>query len=71
MKWVDRITSSLIMWAHRGNNHRPIAIEARKQIASKLTKDERERLKSNLLLITRVVDAVQLDEDLGGTSNRT
>ena len=63
--WRGRIIASLVMWAKRGNNHKPIAIEARKQFAKKLTTDERKLLKANLLLITRVVDAVDLDEELG------
>ena len=63
--WTQRVVNSLIMWAKRGNNHKPVAIAARKQFAKELTVNERKMLKSNLLLISRVVDAVDLDEELG------
>lgn len=63
--WRNRIINSLKMWARRGNNHKPIAIAARKQFSKELTKEERKSLKANLLLIARVVDAVDLDEELG------
>ena len=62
--WTKRLFNSLKMWAQRGNNHRAVAIEARKRFAKELTRDERETLKGHLLLISRVVDAVNLDEDL-------
>ncbi len=62
--WTQRVVASLQMWAKRGNNHKPIAIEARKVFAKQLNADERQMLKSNLLLIARVVDAVDLDEEL-------
>ena len=62
--WGKRIINSLIMWACRGNNTKPILIEARRQFGKELTLDERKQLKSNLLMITRVVDAVNLDEEL-------
>ena len=62
--WINRIFNSLKMWAQRGNNHKAIAIEARKRIAKELTRDERNKLRGELLLITRVIDATNLDEDL-------
>ena len=62
--WINRIVNSLVMWAHRGNNHRPIAIEARRRFAQELTQDERRLLKGQLLLIGRVVDAVDLEDEL-------
>lgn len=62
--WINRIVNSLVMWAHRGNNHRPIALEARRRFAQELTQEERKLLKGQLLLIGRVVDAVDLDEEL-------
>lgn len=62
--WVRRIVNSLQMWATRGNNTRKVAIEARRRWGKELTSDERKFLKSNLLMITRVVDAVELDEEL-------
>lgn len=62
--WRDRIVVSLIMWSKRGNNHKPVAISARKRFAKELTREERNTLKSQLLLISRVVDAVNLDEEL-------
>ncbi len=62
--WMARIINSLKMWAQRGNNQKAVAIEARKRFASELTREERNRLKGNLLLIGRVVDAVNLDEEL-------
>ena len=63
-KWGNRIVNSLQMWAQRGNNTRPILLEARRRWGKELTRDERMQLRSNLLLMTRVVDAVNLDEEL-------
>lgn len=62
--WTDRVFNTLIMWAHRGNNQKKVAIEARKRFAGELTYEERKTLKSHLLLIGRVVDAINLDEEL-------
>ncbi len=62
--WGNRVVSSLLQWARRGNNTRPILIAARRQFGKELTKDERKLLRANLLMITRVVDAVDLDEEL-------
>lgn len=62
--WGNRVVSSLAQWARRGNNTRPILIAARRQFGKELTKDERKLLRANLLMITRVVDAVDLDEEL-------
>lgn len=62
--WTNRIVNSMVMWAHRGNSHRPIAVEARRRFAQELTQEERKLLKGQLLLIGRVVDAVDLDEEL-------
>ena len=62
--WMNRVYNSLKMWAQRGNNHKQIAIEARKRFAKELTRQERESLKNQLLMISRVVDAVNLDEEL-------
>jgi len=62
--WGKRIVSSLTMWAQRGNNTRTVLIEARRRFSKELTFNERKQLKSNLLMITRVVDAVDLDEEL-------
>lgn len=62
--WGNRICRTLAAWAQRGNNIRPILIQARQKWGKELTKDERKLLKSNLLLITRVVDAIDLDEEL-------
>ena len=63
-KWVDSITHHLEMWATRGNNHRAVAIEVRKRFAKELSRQERDKLKDQLLLISRVIDAVNLDEEL-------
>ncbi len=62
--WGDRVVSSLLQWARRGNNTRPILIAARRQFGKELTKEDRKSLKASLLMITRVVDAVDLDEEL-------
>ncbi len=62
--WTKRIVASLIQWAYRGNNHKPVAIAARKAFSQELTRDERKSLRESLLLIMRVVDAIDLDEDL-------
>ena len=62
--WSRRIVASLAQWARRGNNTRPILIAARKEFGKELSSDERKQLRSNLLMITRVVDAVDLDEEL-------
>ncbi len=62
--WNHRIFHSLKRWAKQGKNHKPVAIEARKRFGKELTRDERSNLKQELLLITRVIDAVDLDEDL-------
>lgn len=62
--WGNRIINSLTMWARRGNNTKPILIAARRQFGKELTVQERKQLKSHLLMITRVVDAVDLDEEL-------
>lgn len=64
LNWNRRIVTSLTGWAQRGNNNRPVLIEARRRFGKELTLDERKQLKSNLLMITRVVDAVNLDEEL-------
>jgi DNA-binding MarR family transcriptional regulator len=62
--WGRRIVNSLTQWARRGNNTRPILIAARQQFGKELTKEERKHLRANLLMLTRVVDAVDLDEEL-------
>lgn len=62
--WGNRVVKSLAMWAQRGNNVRPILIQARRKWGKELSKDERKILKSNLLLITRVIDAIDIDEEL-------
>ena len=62
--WGNRVVASLAQWARRGNNTRPILIAARRQFGKELTKEERKLLRANLLMITRVVDAVDLDEEL-------
>lgn len=62
--WGRRIINSLTMWAKRGNNTRPVLVEARRRWGKELSREERGQLKSNLLMITRVVDAVELDEEL-------
>ncbi len=61
--WSKRVVASLAQWARRGNNTRPILIEARKHFGKELTTQERKQLKSHLLMITRVVDAVDIDEE--------
>ena len=65
-KWTNRIYNTLMIWAKRGNNQKAVAIEARKRIAGELSKEERAKLKDELLLITRVIDATNLDEELQG-----
>ena len=65
MGWNNHVINVIKMWIRRGNNHRSVAIEARKRLGKELTLDERKILKQQLLLITRVVDAIDLDEELG------
>lgn len=62
--WGQRIVASLAQWARRGNNTRSILIAARRRFGKELSQEERKQLRSNLLMITRVVDAVDLDEEL-------
>jgi len=64
MQWTNRIFNSLKMWARRGGNHKSVAIAARRRLAKELTKEERKALKGELLLINRVIDATDLDEEL-------
>ena len=63
-KWCLRVVDTLAQWARRGNSTRPIMIEARRIFGTELDRAELKRLKSNLLFITRVVDAADLEEEL-------
>lgn len=65
MAWTNRVITVLKGWAKRGNNHKSIAIESRKRLGNELDREERKILKQQLLLINRVVDAIDLDEELG------
>jgi len=62
--WTKRVVDTLMQWAYRGNNHKAVAIAARKGFSEELTRDQRRSLRENLLMIGRVVDSVDLDEEL-------
>jgi len=64
LEWHQRICNSLVMWAKRGGNNKRVAIEARKLLRSNLSIEERKSLKQQLLLTTRVLDAIALDAEL-------
>ncbi len=64
LDWHQRICNSLVMWAKRGGNNKRVAIEARKLLRSNLSIEERKSLKQQLLLTTRVLDAIALDAEL-------
>jgi len=65
LEWQRRICNSLVMWAKRGGNNKKVAIEARKRLHEELSREERKSLKQQLLLATRVLDAITLDDELG------
>ena len=63
-KWLDHVINVLQMWAHRGNNHKAIALEVRKRFPKELNNKELTEFKGGLLLVTRAVDAILLDKEL-------
>ena len=52
--------------AVHGHDMKPLLIQARKVLTSDMTKDERKILKSHLLMIGRLIEAVEVDEELNG-----
>jgi len=64
-KWTDTLTSFIIRIGKHAKAHRPIAKKIRARIGDELTGPERQSLKAELLLLGRVIDAVDLDEELG------
>jgi hypothetical protein len=63
--WNDRMYNMLLMWTHRAKAHKEVAKSLNRRLASELTKAERQILKDHILLLGRVIDAVELDEELG------
>jgi biotin operon repressor len=63
--WTTKMYGMLIRLVKRAEAHVPVAKQIRSRIGQELTSDERKMFKKELLLLVRVVDAADLDEELG------
>jgi biotin operon repressor len=62
--WTDRVYNMFVRLARRASAHVPVAKLLRQRFAGELTREERGEFKKELLLLTRAIDAIDLDEEL-------